>query len=147
MCYPAALCVFGIMASSPTGTKRVPCAAVGNSWASPPSHPHAVPRVWSSGCTRSRGSTSRNVRTVALAHSYGSLWPPWLYLGSAEALLWRCPSITRHEPAGLPKAAVADTITGSSEPPGDVRLYGGLRPLTCGALVPRLPHAVGHRGP
>ena len=54
--------------------------------------------------------------------------------------------MTRHEPAGLPKAAVAETITGSSEPPGDVRLYGGLRPLTCGALVPRLPLAVGHRG-
>jgi hypothetical protein len=54
--------------------------------------------------------------------------------------------MTRHEPAELPKAAVADTITGSSEPPGDVRLYGGLRPLTCGALVPRLPLAVGHRG-
>ena len=50
--------------------------------------------------------------------------------------------MTRHEPAGLPKAAVADTITGSSEPPGDVRLYGGLRPLTCGALVPRLPSSL-----
>ena len=43
--------------------------------------------------------------------------------------------MTRHEPAGLFKAAVAETITGSSEPPGDVRLYEGLRPLTHGALV------------
>src|SRR5215510_14244824 len=134
MSYPAASYVFGMTASWPTGTKRVPCAAVGNSWASPPSPSHAVPRVWSSGCTRSRGSTSRNVRTAALAHSYGAHWPPWRHLGPAEAFLWRCPSMTRHEPAGLPKAAVAETITGSSEPPGDVRLYGGLRPLTCGAL-------------
>lgn len=55
--------------------------------------------------------------------------------------------MTRHEPAGLPKAAVAETIMGSSEPPGDVRLYEGLKPLTCGALVLHLPHAVGPRGP
>ena len=38
-CYPAAACVSGIKASSPTGTKPVPCAAVGHCWASPPSPP------------------------------------------------------------------------------------------------------------
>ena len=50
--------------------------------------------------------------------------------------------MTRHEPAGLPKAAVAETITGSAEPPGDVRVYGGRRPLTGGALGPRIPLSV-----
>jgi hypothetical protein len=72
---------------------------------------------------------THNVRAVALAHSYGSLWPPCLHLGSAEELLWRCQSMTRHEPAGLPKAAVADTITGSSEPPGGrASLWGSEAP-------------------
>ena len=36
LCYPAAACASGIMASSRTGTRRAPCAAVGNCWARPP---------------------------------------------------------------------------------------------------------------
>src|SRR4029434_1943907 len=51
------------------------------------------------------------------------------HMGAAEELLWRCQSLTRHEPAGLPKAAVADTITGSSEPPGGrASLWGSEAP-------------------
>jgi hypothetical protein len=42
----------------------------------PSEPPPTVQRVWSSGCKRSRVSTSRNVRTVARAHAYGYLCPP-----------------------------------------------------------------------
>jgi hypothetical protein len=116
MCYPAASCASGIMASSRTGTRRAPCAAVGNCWASPPIPPHAAHKVWCSGCKRSQVSTSHNVRTVAPGHSCGSRCPTSLYPLPAEELLWRCRSTTRHEPAGASQAAAADTITGSSAP-------------------------------
>src|SRR5262245_21160093 len=142
MCYPTAACVSGIMASSPTGTRRVPCAVVGNCWASPPSHPHAAQRVWSSGCQRSQGLTSRNVRTVAQGHSYGSLCPLCLHALPAEGLLGRCRSMTRPEPSGASQVAAVDTITAPPEPLGDVRVCGGLRSLTCGAFVPLLPAVV-----
>src|SRR5712691_5193350 len=96
---PAALCVSGMTASSPTGTKLGRCAAVGSCLASPPSHPHAVQSVWDSGGKRARVSTSRHVPTGALAHSYGSLCLPCLHPLPAEERLWRCRSTTRHEPA------------------------------------------------
>jgi hypothetical protein len=115
---PAASCVSGITASSPTGTKHIPCAAVGNCWASPLSHPHAVQRVWASGCKRSRGSTSRNVRTVAPSHLYGSLCPLYLHALPAEGLLGRCRSTTRHEPSVASQFAAVDTITAPPEPSG-----------------------------
>jgi hypothetical protein len=54
--------------------------------------------------------------------------------------------MTRHEPAGLSKAAIAETITGSSEPSGGRACLRGLRPLTCGALVPRLTSLGAQRG-
>ena len=145
MCYPAASCVSGMMASSLSGTKLVLCAAVGHCWASPPSHLHAAPRVWSSGCKRSRGSTSRNVRTGAPGHSYGSLCPLCLHALPAEGLLGRCRSTTRHEPSVASQVAAVDSITAPPEPSGDVRVRGGLRSLTGGACVPLLP-VVGHIG-
>jgi hypothetical protein len=44
--------------------------------------------------------------------------------------------MTRHEPVGLPKAAVADTITGSSAPPGRrASLGGGALGVIAGILL------------
>jgi hypothetical protein len=99
MCCPAASSASGIRASWPIGTRLTPCAAVGHGWASPPSHPPTAQRVWSSGCKRSRGSTSRNVRPVVLDHWCGSRCllslPPLL----VRECSWRRRALTRHEPA------------------------------------------------
>ena len=103
------------MACAPTGTRRAPCAAVGNCGASPPSHPHAAHTVWCRGGKRSRASTAPTVRTVAPGHAYGSHCLRCLRPLQAEGRLWRCQSATRHEPSGCAKAAAAETATG---PPG-----------------------------
>jgi hypothetical protein len=71
----AVSCASGMMACSPTGTRRRPCVAAGSCWASRPTHLDAAPRAWGSGCKRSRGSTARNVRTVAPGHLSGSRCP------------------------------------------------------------------------
>jgi hypothetical protein len=49
-------------------------------------HPHVAQRVWCSGCKRSRASTSRHVRTVALGHSCASRWRPSLDPLAAKGL-------------------------------------------------------------
>ena len=106
------------MGSSPTGTRLVPCAVVGNCWASPPSHPHAAHSVWSRGCQRSRGSTSRTVRPVAPGHWSVSRCPLSLHALAAAGRLGRCRSTTRHEPSVASQVAAGDTITAPPEPSG-----------------------------
>jgi len=58
--------------------------------------------------------------------SYGSRCPALFDPLPIAALLWRCPSTTRHEPAGFSQAAAGETTTGVSAPAGgDVRVDGG----------------------
>ena len=65
----------------------------------PAEPPHAVQRGRSNGCTRSRGATARNGRTVAPGHAYGSLGPPCLHSLPAEGRLWRYQSATHQSAA------------------------------------------------
>src|SRR5712692_8290181 len=147
MCSPAASFVSGMTASSPTGTKHGRCAAVGNAWASPPIPPHATHHVWCSGCKRSQVSTLHSVRTVVQSHSCGSRCPALLYPLPIEALLWRCPSATRHDPSGFSKAAVVETLTGASAPEGGPAcLWGDKGPDRWGTWPASLGLGA-HRGP
>ena len=142
MCCPAASCVSAMTASAPTGTKRRPCAAVGNCEGSLPSDPHAVHSVWSSGGQRSRGATSRHVRTGARAHSYGSRCLPWPPPRPAAGRLGRCRSTTRHEPSGASQIATTATVTAPSRALGGRACLRGGRPLTWGTRVPLRPVSV-----
>src|SRR5712691_5980001 len=144
---PAASCVSGMMASSPPGTRRVPCAAVGNGWASPLSPPHVAHRGWSSGGKRSRGSTARHVRPVARAHSYGALCPPCLHLLPAAGCLWRGRSTTHHEPSRSSKASSADTVTGPPGLSGGRACLQGADTPDRGGTGPASPCLGAHRGP
>ncbi len=144
---PAAACVSGMMACLPTGTRRVPCAAVGHWWASPPSHPHAAPRGWSRGCKRSRESTARHVRPGAHAHSYGALCPLALHPLRAEGRLWRCRSTTPHEPSRSAKAASADTVMGPQGLSGGRASRERAEPPDLWGTGPASPCCGAHWGP
>src|SRR5713101_5308845 len=64
-----------------------------------------------------------------------------------EALLWRCPSTTRHDPAGFSKAAAVETLTGASAPEGGPAcLWGDKGPERWGTWPASLGLGA-HRGP
>jgi hypothetical protein len=55
--------------------------------------------------------------------------------------------MTRQEPAGLPKAAAADTVTGRSEPLGGRACLRGSKAPDRWGTGPAYPSLGAHRGP